>query len=218
MQPKLKQTAPRLRRSTIGFSSPRTGLQPPRIRRIAPRLTRVAPRTPGPSLGYQINPYIDYSRTLTREGGIKIVFKDHDASFWQMIWHLVVWLGPTAIGWLVISHSSITGDVRRDICLALLGGTVGYFVGWPAGVFRSIEIRPDCMILDDRQVFWATHMQAGWPQLRPNPDGSLILAGIYGTRHIEYMSIRRGDPLDAAPEVLAIHLQDAMQRLWSQPH
>ena len=43
------------------------------------------------------------------------------------------------------------------------------------------------------------------------------LGGIYGTRFVEYLTVRRFDKADRAPEVFAAHLQEAIQQLWARP-
>ena len=44
--------------------------------------------------------------------------------------------------------------------------------------------------------------------------GQEIMFGLYGTRFVEYLTIRRFDEYDGMPEVFAAHLQTAMQQLW----
>ncbi len=58
-------------------------------------------------------------------------------------------------------------------------------------------------------------MEGGWPAFQPDKEGNQILCGIYGTRFVEYLTVRRFDELDRTPEVFAAHVQDAMRQLWS---
>jgi uncharacterized protein YcgL (UPF0745 family) len=60
-------------------------------------------------------------------------------------------------------------------------------------------------------------MEGGFPAFRPDDEGNQVLCGIYGTRFVEYLTVRRFDELDRMPEVFAQHLQDAMRQLWSWP-
>ena len=57
----------------------------------------------------------------------------------------------------------------------------------------------------------------GWPGFMPNDAGHFILAGVYGTRWIEYLTIRRFDDNDRAPEVFASQLATAMKVQWELP-
>jgi hypothetical protein len=43
------------------------------------------------------------------------------------------------------------------------------------------------------------------------------LCGIYGTRFVEYLTVRRFDELDRMADVFSAHVQDAMMQLWSRP-
>jgi hypothetical protein len=81
---------------------------------------------------------------------------------------------------------------------------------------RSIEVRPDAMILETGEVFFRDSME-GWPQFVPGEDGSMALVGIYGTRWMEYLTLARFDENDRAPEVLAAYLGNAMRQQWSDP-
>jgi hypothetical protein len=44
-----------------------------------------------------------------------------------------------------------------------------------------------------------------------------ILCGIYGTRFVEYLTIRSFDEFDRGADVFVAHLRDAMQQLWTRP-
>lgn len=57
-------------------------------------------------------------------------------------------------------------------------------------------------------------MECGWPAFRPDEEGNQILCGVYGTRFVEYLTLRRFDDLDHTPEVYVSHLQDAMRQMW----
>jgi len=72
------------------------------------------------------------------------------------------------------------------------------------------------MILNREDVFWLEKMEGEWPTFQRSKDG-FVLAGIYGTRFVEYLTARRFDEFDRSTEVLATHLKDAMQKMWTRP-
>ena len=86
------------------------------------------------------------------------------------------------------------------------------------GLERFFELRPDCMIIDGDEIFWARFMEGGLPSCRPGSDGTQHFCGIYGTRFVEFLTIRRFDDMDRMPEVMSAHLKDAMRQLWMVPH
>jgi hypothetical protein len=69
------------------------------------------------------------------------------------------------------------------------------------------------MIVEGADVFWLSHMENGWLSFRPDKEGNQKLCGIYGSRFVEYLTLRRCDELDRMPEVMSAHLQDAMKQL-----
>jgi hypothetical protein len=85
----------------------------------------------------------------------------------------------------------------------------------PVEIYRRVEVRPDCMILEGGEIFWLRHMENGWPEFQPDEDGNHILCGIYGTRFVEYLTVRRFDDLDRMAEVFIAHMHEAMTQLWA---
>ena len=73
------------------------------------------------------------------------------------------------------------------------------------------------MIIEGMETFWKENMPLGWPGFMPNEAGHFVLAGVYGTRWIEYLTIRRFDDNDRAPEVFASQLAAAMKYQWELP-
>jgi hypothetical protein len=71
------------------------------------------------------------------------------------------------------------------------------------------------MILERRDVFWLHMMADGLPEFHQDEDGNQVLSGIYGTRHVEYLTARRFDEYDRMPEVFAAHLKQAIEQLWA---
>ncbi|HLH97044.1 MAG TPA: hypothetical protein VKW08_18190 [Xanthobacteraceae bacterium] len=176
--------------------------------------TPVVLELPAQPLATHEDAYLDYSRTLTAEGGVLLVYKDLDLRLRHTIWRLGAWSASTGAAWAIIAHSQIHS--RWIAGLALLSAAV---INWlivrkPVEVLRSIEIRPDCMILEGCDVFWLRKMEGGWPEFAPDEDGNEVLAGIYGTRWIEFLTVRRFYDNDRMIEVLEAHLKEAMTRLW----
>ncbi len=87
-------------------------------------------------------------------------------------------------------------------------------VAKPVELYRRIEIRPDCMIIDGSDVFWARFIESGLPSCRPDDKKNLIFCGIYGSRFVEFLTIRHFDENDRMPEIMSAHLQEAMRQLW----
>jgi hypothetical protein len=171
------------------------------------------------SAGFQPDPYVDYGRILTPEGGILIAYKDLDTRLRHTIWRLFAWTASTGGEcWFLLYHSPVHSFWINLACLIVLAVINWLIVAKPVEVYRRIEIRSDCMILEDGDLFWRRYMEGGWPAFKPDKEGNQLLCGIYGTRFVEYLTVRRFDELDRTPEVIAAHLQDAMRQLWSEPN
>jgi hypothetical protein len=168
--------------------------------------------------GFAPDPHVDYSRTLTEAGGILIHFKDFDLRLRHILWGLLAWsIATGSETWYLLHHSPLHRQWLTFACLATAALANLLIVAKPVEIYRSIEIRPDCMIIGGCEVFWLRLMEAGLPAFYPDEEGNQILCGIYGTRLVQYLSIPRFDELDRAPEVLAAHLQEAMSQLWARP-
>ena len=182
--------------------------------RIPPALSRPASEWGG----FVPDPYVDFGRSLTAEGGVLIHFKDYDLRPHHTLWRLFAWSVSTGFeGWFLLHHSPLHQQWLTLVCFVVIAIVNILIVAKPIEIYRSIEIRPDCMIIEGTDIFWARFMDAGLPTFLPNEQGDQVLCGIYGTRFIQYVTIPRFDPLDRAPEVFAIHLQDAMNQLWTRP-
>jgi hypothetical protein len=55
-------------------------------------------------------------------------------------------------------------------------------------------------------MFWLSHMES-LPALERKETGKEVGCGIYGTRYVEYLTVRRFDDNDRTPEVFAAHLK-----------
>lgn len=187
---------------------------------VRPIARRTAPAKTRPSAGSvpaspQPDPYLDYGRYLTPEGGVLFVYKDLDLRWRHTIWRVFAWMAATGSeGWYVRHHSpvqTIWVNVACFVAIALLNCLI---VGKPVEVYRRAEVRPDCIILEGTHIFWARLMETGWPTFRPDQGGNQVLCGVYGTRFVEYLTARRFDDNDRMPDVFAAHLQQALQQLW----
>jgi hypothetical protein len=166
--------------------------------------------------GFQPDPYIDYGRFLTPEGGILFKYKDIDTRLRHTLWRLFAWTASTgAEGWHVLHYSPVESLWINVACLAAIAVLNWFIVAKPVELYRRVEIRPDCMIFEGADIFWLRLMENGLPMFRTDDDGNQIMYGFYGSRIVEYLTIRRFDEYDGMPEVFAAHLQAAMQQLWA---
>jgi hypothetical protein len=178
----------------------------------------VASHTARPSIAFKADPYLDYGRFLTPEGGILIVYKDLDLRLRHGVLRVLAWSAATGVeAWFLLHHSPVsTGWINFFFFFAMM--IINAVIVWkPPELYRTVEIRPDCMIVEGKDVFWLPMMETTWPAFHPDEDGNLVLSGIYGTRFVEYLIVRRFDDYDRMPEVFAAHLQEAMMQLWAPP-
>ena len=167
--------------------------------------------------GFQPDPYVDYGRFLTPEGGILIIHKDLDLRLRHTLWRLFAWtLATGAEGWLLLHTPLLRNGWIIVACIVAVAILNWLIVRKPVEVYRRVEIRPDCMIIEGADVFWRKFMECGWPSFKSGTDGSRVLCGIYGTRFVEYLTIRSFDEFDRGADVFASHFQNAMQQLWTR--
>jgi hypothetical protein len=166
------------------------------------------------------NPYVDYGRSLTPEGGIIIIYKDIDDSLWHILWQIAAFCAFTIPEMRFLFYHSPVHSLFANFLCFLGIVIVNYFIVAPhTEVYHSIEIRPDCMIINGSDVFWRKYMECGWPCLSSAKEDGQVLAGIYGTRFVEYLTIRKcdtDDKFDRTQAVFESHLKDAMRQLWSR--
>lgn len=178
------------------------------------RAISTAPPSPSSPTLYP-DPYIDYARFLTPEGGILFSYKDLDLRLRHTLWRLFAWTIATGLeAWFLRHHSPLHAVWINIGCLLIIAIFNWLIVAKPVETYRRIEIRPDCMIVEGAEVFWLRFMEGGLPAFQENNDGIQVLSGIYGSRFVEYLTLRRFDECDRIPEVFAAHLQDAMRQLW----
>jgi len=198
-------------------------------RRVAPArnvvcLERSIPYRNSPTLplplssswaGFQPDPYVDYGRFLTPEGGILLAYKDLDQRLRHIVWRVFAWTTSTGgEGWYLFHHSPLHSFWLNLICLLAIGLLNWLIVAKPVEVYRRVEIRPDWMVIEGSDIFWLRYMECGWPAFRPDDEGNQVLCGVYGTRFVEYLTVRAFDEHDRAPEVFAAHVQEAMRQIW----
>ena len=214
-RPRLSRTPP------IARQRPRVTIGPRKLVRADRALVRRPLSAPDPtardSIGLQPDPYVDYGRFLTPEGGILLIYKDLDTRLRHTLWRFFAWSAATGgEGWYLFHAPPVQNVWVNLACLLAIGLLNWFIVKKPVEVYRRMEFRPDCLILEGTEVFWLRLMEAGWPGFKPDEDGNQILGSIYGTRFVEYATIRRFDELDRMPEVVAAHVQDAMAQLWGR--
>jgi uncharacterized membrane protein len=161
------------------------------------------------------DPFNFYVRMLTPQGGILILYKDQYRSLPLTIlrvaaWIMMMWIG----GWLIFRESSLS-VLQCLVAFALLMFISALIARCRIEVSHSVEIRPDCMIVDGEDVFYAQDIGDNWPQLQMKDDDPdrMVICGICGTRFIEYMTANRLDKNDRTPERLAAYLQAAIEQL-----
>ena len=170
------------------------------------------------SIAVRRNPFKGYVRSLTPEGGIQILYRDQDCSLFLTILRVFAWIVASGTGgWLIFVVMSFSG-LQGLLAFALLMLINWLIVRQPIEVSHSVEIRPDRMILDGKDEFYAKDIGDNWPELQPkdgNPD-RMVISGICGTRFVEYMTANRLDENDRTPEILAADLQAAIEQLWGR--
>ncbi len=161
------------------------------------------------------DPYLDYSRSLTAEGGILIAFRDYDLRFRHAFWGGLAWSLFTWLEIYTLVVNAVLFETWGLYCCALaLGLTNWLIVSKPVEIYRRLEIRPDCMIVDGDEVFWARNMEHGWPTLEIKAEEEYTFQGVYGSRSVEFFTVRRFDKNDRTPELFASHFKDAVEQLW----
>jgi hypothetical protein len=163
------------------------------------------------------SPFAHYSRMLTAEGGILIVYKDLALGGIYTFLRVMFFIAATYFELWALCRTALSSDAFALLfAFAMLGNVIATY--WKIKIGHSVEIRHDRMILDGKHVFWATDIGQNFPQLQRKDDdpNRMTIAGICGTRFVEYMTANRIDDNDRTPEVLIADLQDAMQKLWGR--
>jgi len=194
--------------------------------RLANELARREAATPTPDdellpIEDRRGPFSGYVRMLTPAGGILILYKDQYRSLPLTILRVAAWVVMTLIGGRLIFFESSLSALQCLLAFGLLTFVNALIVRWKIAVSHSVEIRPDAMIIDGEDVFYAEDFGDNWPELQmkdnddPDPD-RMVIRGIAGTREIDLLTANRLDQHDKTPEVLAADLQASMEQLWGR--
>lgn len=191
----------------------------PAVQRAAPPPARrpqsvVAPR----ALPARPSPYVDFLRRFTPEGGVEFTYKDIDERWRWIFLRWTLWLGAMSLAaWYAFTASPLGSPLLNILLLGLMGIACWLVVMKPVHIYRHLEVRPDALLIGRSEVFFRSEFELSWPQFAPDGEGNLVLRGVTGTRAVDYLTVRRFDEHDRAPEVLAAHVRSAMQQLWSRP-
>lgn len=161
------------------------------------------------------DPSPDYAIELTTAGGIEITYKTLDERARVKFLAAALWAAATSIDAWFLHANTPPMNALLSVACGLVAALLNLIVvSKPVEIYRSVEIRPDCMIIDRKDVFLVRHLQ-GWPGFQPGHLG-IVLCGVYGTREVEFLSLPTFDEFDRTPQVFAAHLEYAMQQLWTR--
>ena len=162
------------------------------------------------------DPYENYSRRFTDDGGVEIRFLTYDGSFWGNVGLFILWLiGMYASLFPAVFIAEHVNANAATVLMVIFGLWLGYRLSRWNYVWREIIIMPDCMILDGTDVFWSRNMEFGMPHLYWEGEVGTF-KGYYGTRQIEYFTVQRLDEIDMGPELAMTHMQQAINQLWQR--
>ena len=89
------------------------------------------------------------------------------------LWRIFAWTLSTGMeGWFLLRHSPLQTEWITLICFFAVAYINWLIVASPVEVYRRVEIRPDCMIIESTDVFWLRLMECGWPTFGSGADGS----------------------------------------------
>lgn len=164
------------------------------------------------------SPFEGYSRTLTPEGGILIQYQDLNLGLPLIILRYALCAVVTCIGVMLILAADTLFSARVLLALLAVVAVDWLILKYKIRSHHSVEIRPDCMIIDGEDVFLAEDIGENYPELLdvPGKQDQMRICTRVGTRFVELMTANRTDANDRTPEVLAAHLKDAMEQLWAR--
>lgn len=208
---RLHRTAPVRRLGEIGLRRDRPILR--NTLRAAPSFT-YTPASAFEPTG-RISAFEDYGRHFTAEGGIAFVYKDFDERLSQVLIRLLQWIVAMAYTVAFVRVSPVDDPVFNGLGVMVLAVIYALILAPKGEVYRSVEVRPDCFIVEQEDVFWRDQMPLGPPSFERQPGGDYLLSGVYGSRYVAYLTVRRFDEHDRTPQVLAAQLAAAFQQLWN---
>jgi len=181
----------------------------PRLANELARLEAAPPTVDGeayPVVTDRRSPFKGYVRMLTPEGGILILYRDQNCFLFLTILRVLACIVVTGGGgWLIFVVCALSfGQTLGGLTLlALLDWLI---IQYKIEARHTVEIRPDAMIIDGQDVFYAEDIGDNWPELQMKDDDPdrMVICGICGTRFIDYMTANRLDGKDRTPEVLAV--------------
>lgn len=168
--------------------------------------------------GGRRSPFAGYSRTLSPAGGLLFHYRERNRTIMCMLLRWTLASFVTLIGLFLILLFAAPSHRAMAIWLVGLALLVLLIAIARVPKWHTIEIRPDGMIVDGNDVYFAEDIGENWPEVQKADGGGnkLVLAGICGTRFIEYVTVNRYDDNDRTPEVLAADLENAMIQLWDR--
>ena len=109
---KLSRTALEVRRPTLARRTVE------RFEVAIPSRANLATAPPSSSwTGFQPDPYVDYGRFLTAEGGILFIHKDLDLRLRHTLWRLFAWTLSTGMeGWFLFHHPPLHTEWITFVC------------------------------------------------------------------------------------------------------
>jgi hypothetical protein len=191
----------------------------PRLANELARREVMAPATNEPAhlINGRRSPFAGYSRMLTPEGGILVLYTDQNRSLLVGVLRVLACIFVSWIGLRLIFAISLSA-LQFLFAVALLILIYWAIIQFKVKASHSVEIRPEAMIIDGEDVFYAEDIGDNWPELQIK-DGDpelIVISGICGTRFVEYMTVNRLDENDRTPEVLAADLKAAFEQLWGR--
>lgn len=177
---------------------------------VPPQARGLGAQHPGP------NPYEGFDRQFTDEGSTLCTFTAKDDRAWVWWLKFAAWLlANGAFGWLLIQPPLSDALLWKA---PLWSGTA--WLSWwvlftDNGHLCTIEIWPDCFVVDGTDIFWRAYIELGLPTLVSVGKDAYALAGTYGTRYVEFCRIHAFDENDRQPQVFLAQVQFAMQQHWS---
>jgi hypothetical protein len=188
------------------------------LERQLPLVKIIPQQTVDLTLVQSVSPFNGYHRSLTAEGGFLIHYNDAARGPLTTTLRFLSWLLLTSISLHLIAFYGPSGFGLNLVMSLLTPVLLGILVTRQVTVAHSVEIQPDRMILDGKDVFLAAEIGDHWPQLvfKNAVCDRAVIAGVCGTRYIEFLTANRMHFNDMTPELLEFHMHEAMEQLWDR--
>ncbi len=203
----------------VSLRRPQTRLAPPTYEARQPLVRDPAfAQRPLKQADPRPDAFPDYARIYTPEGGIRFIYKDRDERLRVVLAKIALWsIATVTTFWFAYRVHPIHSSFLNYLAALIMAGLYAWIVWGPVEIYRSFEIRPDCFIIEDEDVFWRDGFQMGLPSFTSDAEGNRVFTGTYGTRHVEFFKVVKFDEFDRAPELLAVQISIAFQQLWRSP-